>query len=129
MKKIKGGFTFIELLVSVTITAIMMAVAVVSYSSTNIRSRDAKRKADLEVIRSALEICRSNYGEYPSSIATNITCTQGGVSTGDVTLNSVPTDPKTGAVYSYSRPTTTTYTLSASLELPTYPTAYSLSNP
>lgn len=125
MKKLKGGFTFIELLVSVTIMAVMMAAAVVSYSNTNLRSRDTKRKADLEVIRSALEICRSNTGSYPASIVGTVTC-----SDGVVTLQATPTDPKTiGTVYSYSRPTTTTYTLSANLELPTYPTTYSLVNP
>jgi len=119
------GFTFIELLVSVTIMAVMLAAAIVSYSNTNLRSRDAKRKADLETIRSALEICRSNTSTYPTSpLGNTVTC-----SDGTVTLRTVPTDPKTLDIYPYSRPTTTTYTLSASLELPTYPTAYSLSNP
>ena len=120
----KDGFTFIELLVTVTIMAVMMAVAIVSYSSTNVRSRDTKRKADLETIRSALEICRSYTGSYPASVNSNVTC-----SDGVVTLQATPIDPKTGEVYTYNRPTTTTYTLSTSLELPTYPTAYSLVNP
>lgn len=120
------GFTFIELLVSVTIMAVMMAVAIVSYSNTNLRSRDAKRKADMETIRSALEICRSNYGEYPADIYDSVTCTD---TDATVTLQATPKDPKTLGVYTYSRPTTTTYTLSASLELPSFPTDYSLSNP
>lgn len=119
-----SGFTFIELLVSVTIMAVMMAVAIVSYSNTNQRARDAKRKADLEIIRSALEICRSNTGTYPASIAGTVTC-----SDATITLQTTPVDPKDGTVYGYARPTTTTYTVSASLELPSYPTAYSLSNP
>ncbi len=118
------GFTFIELLVSVTIMAVMMAVAIVSYSSTNVRSRDAKRKADMETIRSALEICRSNTGEYPAAIYNSVVCSDTAV-----TLQNTPKDPKTSNIYSYSRPTTTTYTLSANLELPTNPTAYSLVNP
>ncbi len=129
MKKQKG-FTFIELLVSVTIMAVLMAAAIVSYSNTNLRSRDAKRKADLEVIRSALEICRSNYSEYPSSIASNITCTQSGVPTSMKTLESTPVDPKDDTPYVYTPGATVTeYTLSANLELPTYPTVYSLKNP
>ncbi len=118
------GFTFIELLVSVTIMAVMMAVAMVSYSNTNLRSRDAKRKADLEVIRSALEICRSNTGGYPAAIYNSVVCSDTAV-----TLQNTPKDPKTSDIYSYSRPTTTTYTLSANLELPTDPTVYSLVNP
>jgi len=122
----KDGFTFVELLVTVTIMAVMMAVAIVSYSSTNVRSRDTKRKADLETIRSALEICRSNYGEYPTDIYDSVICTD---TDATVTLRTTPKDPKTSGVYIYSRLTTTTYTLSASLELPTDPTDYSLSNP
>jgi len=111
------GFTFVELLVTVTIMAVMMAVAIVSYSSTNVRSRDTKRKADMETIRSALEICRSNYGEYPASIEGSITCTEGEVATTDITLQSTPNDPKPPAVYVYTRPTSTTYTLTCTLEL------------
>ena len=107
------GFTFIELLVSVTIMAVMLAAAIVSYSNTNLRSRDAKRKADLETIRSALEICRSNTSTYPTSpLGNTVTC-----SDGTVTLRTVPTDPKTLDIYPYSRPTTTTYSLSCTLEL------------
>lgn len=106
------GFTFVELLVSVTIVAVLMGAAIVSYSNTNQRSRDAKRQADLQMIRSALEICRANTGTYPASIYDNITC-----SDGTTTLNGTPKDPKTAGQYTYNRPTTTTYTLSCTLEL------------
>lgn len=121
-----SGFTFIELLVSVTIVAVMMSVAVVSYANVNQRSRDSKRRADLETIRSALEICRANTGAYPASVTGSVTC-----SDATVTLTATPADPlNTGVhVYSYSRLTTTTYTLSAQLELPVNPTAYQVTNP
>ena len=119
-----SGFTFIELLVSVTIVAVMMSVAAVSYLSVNQRSRDSKRRADLETIRSALEICRANTGTYPASITTSITCSDGAV-----TLTATPVDPKDSSVYTYSRTTTTTYTLTAQLELPANPTAYQVTNP
>lgn len=125
----KRGFTFVELLVSVTIMAVMMAAAVVSYSGTNKRSRDAKRKADLEMIRSALEICRSNTGVYPAGpITASVQCSDGAT-----TLSVTPSDPLNPATnhttYTYNRTSTTTYTLSANLELPSDPTAYTLSNP
>lgn len=107
------GFTFIELIVSVTIVAVMMAVAAVSYSNINLRSRDAKRQADMQTIRSGLEICRSNTGTYPAAtVYPSITC-----SDGTVTLQTTPVDPKTGANYVYSRSSITTYTLSCTLEL------------
>jgi len=133
MTKREAGFTFIELLVAISIMAVMMAVAIVSYSNTNVKARDAKRKTDLESIRAALEICRANYGEYPSSIITNIVCTSGGLPTTTIALNATPVDPTNPKVnhttYAYNRLTSTTYTLSANLELPADPTAYTLSNP
>lgn len=117
------GFTFIELLVSVTIVAVLMATAVVSFSSTNTKARDAKRKADLETIRSALEICRANTGSYPATITGSITC-----SDGKVVLQVTPTDPKTNLDYGWASGGATSYTLSTTLEYPSA-TPYSVSNP
>ncbi|HBC45066.1 MAG: fimbrial protein pilin [Candidatus Collierbacteria bacterium GW2011_GWB1_45_35] len=107
------GFTFVELLVVITIIGVIFAAGIVSFSTITSRSRDARRKADLEAIRQSLEICRSLTGSYPADISSNVTC-----SAGVVLLSVTPTDPKpcgTPAVasYTYSRPTTTTYTLSA----------------
>lgn len=61
----QAGFTFIEILVSVTIIAVLIAIGVASYASINRRARDAKRKSDLEQIRSALEQYRADFGSYP----------------------------------------------------------------
>lgn len=64
-RKKSSGFTILEVLVSVTIIAVLTAVGIVSYSSVNKRSRDVKRKSDLEQIRSAFEMYRSdNAGAY-----------------------------------------------------------------
>lgn len=112
MSQRQGGFTFVELLVSVTIIAVLMGAAIVSYSGTNQKSRDAKRQADMQTIRAALEICRANTGTYPANVTTRVQC-----SDGTITLSSTPVDPRTSAVYTYTRPTTTTYTLSCTLEL------------
>jgi general secretion pathway protein G len=110
------GFTLIELIVAVTIIALLMAAAVVSYTSTALKSRDAKRASDMEVIRSALEICRSQDGQYPGAgIDNSVICPVSGL----VTLKKTPVDPRTGEggyTYDYSRPTTTTYTLSCLME-------------
>lgn len=62
----RQGFTLIELLISIAIIAILTAIGIVSYTSINKRSRDAKRMGDLEQIRSALEMYRSDYGFYPA---------------------------------------------------------------
>ena len=62
----RNGFSLIELMVSTTVIAILTVIGVVSYSSVNKRSRDVKRKSDIEQIRSALEMYRSDYGYYPN---------------------------------------------------------------
>ncbi len=59
------GFTLIEILVAVTIVAVLSAIGVTSYQSINKRTRDARRKSDLEQIRSALEFYRTDVGHYP----------------------------------------------------------------
>jgi type II secretion system protein G len=63
----KKGFTLIELLVVISIIAILTAIGVASYSSVNQRSRDAKRKSDIEQVRSALELYRTDNSSYPGS--------------------------------------------------------------
>jgi len=59
------GFTLIELMVTISIIAIIIAIGIASYTGINKRSRDTKRKSDLEQIRSALEMYRAQNGFYP----------------------------------------------------------------
>lgn len=115
MKKKETGFSFIELLVVITVMAVIMAVGAVTYSDTLKRSRDARREADLQTIRSALEICRANTGVYPAfaNVYPSVTCGSPLVTV----LAATPKDPKFPyAQYTYTRPTTTTYTLTCTFE-------------
>ncbi|OGG11485.1 hypothetical protein A2Z00_03500 [Candidatus Gottesmanbacteria bacterium RBG_13_45_10] len=66
MARHNKGFTLLELLVSATIIVVLTVIGMVSYSSVNKRSRDVKRKSDLEQIRSALEMYRADNGYYPA---------------------------------------------------------------
>ena len=61
------GFTLIELLVVIVIIGILMSVLLVSYQGTRKTARNGKRKADLEQIRSALQLYHADCGEYPPS--------------------------------------------------------------
>ena len=81
------AFTLIELLVVITIIGILMGLLLVAYQGTRKSARDVRRKADLEQIRSALEMCRSDKGSYPSSLGTSIVCG------GGTYMASVPLDP------------------------------------
>lgn len=123
-----GGFTFIELLVVITIVGIIFAAAAVAYGAVTVRSRDARRKTDLELIRQALEMCRSISGSYPTADI----YTEGGIScgaSGPVTLLNVPVDPKpaNACSYTYNRIDATTYSLSACME--TDSSTYTVNSP
>jgi general secretion pathway protein G len=115
MKKIKG-FTLVELLVVISIIGVLIGLSLSAFTGARKTARDGKRKADLEQIRSALEMCRADYGSYPSSVYTsgNVQC--GTPQTGiKVYLSGTPLDPSTKDQYYYSG-TTNTYTLCAYLE-------------
>lgn len=103
------GFTFIELLVVVTIIGVLTTIGVVNFQSTNQRARDGKRQADLEQVRTALEIARSDSeaNTYPTDVDALVT---GGY------MPSLPTDPKNFS-YNYSPSADyRTYSLCAHLE-------------
>ncbi|MBM3205692.1 type II secretion system protein [Candidatus Shapirobacteria bacterium] len=110
MKKKNFGFTLIELLVAMTIVAILLGISLVSYQGARKSARDGRRKADLEQIRGALEMYRTDVGDYPDSITGSITY-------GTKTYLSVtPTDPSTADAYYYAKGTNT-YDLCTFLEV------------
>ncbi|MBI5614326.1 prepilin-type N-terminal cleavage/methylation domain-containing protein [Candidatus Gottesmanbacteria bacterium] len=123
----RSGFTLIEVLVAATIIAVLVAIGMVSYSSVNKRSRDAKRRGDIEQMRSALELFRSEYGYYPS-VGSNAWTNASGLNTGDAAtglvpsfMPSVPSDPKSTQQYSFKATNASSgiyygYCLSAKLE-------------
>lgn len=108
----KRGFTLIELLVTMTIIAVLAGLALVSYQGARKTARDGKRKANLEEIRSALEMCYSDDNQYPNSIEGSLTC----LTSGNTYLDPTPTDPVTGDDYYYNRISTVSYDLCAYLE-------------
>jgi len=65
----KKAYTFIELLIVISIIAILAVVIVIAIGSSQTKSRDTKRKADLIAISSALELYKSQKGSYPLSTA------------------------------------------------------------
>jgi type II secretion system protein G len=116
----RKGFTLIELLVVISIIGVLMAISIFGLAGAREASRDAKRKSDLETIRSGIELYRADCNTYPTTI------TFGGSLIGDDTPTScssdntyileIPTDPtSTTRNYAYSSDGVT-YTLCASME-------------
>ncbi len=121
------GFTLLELLLVIVIIGILSSFMIVNYIGVRQRARDAKRKADLRQIQSALELYRSDQGSYlthttfPYQLNTTNCVTSNAFTGGTATyMKLIPCDPSgtsywnNGNYYYYSNGTT--YTLAACLE-------------
>jgi len=67
INRVCQGFTLIELLVVIALIGILMAISLAAFSQTKKSARDTKRKADLEQVRSSLEIYRTDCRTYPAT--------------------------------------------------------------
>ena len=67
-KKNKSGFSLVELLIVFSLMGVLLSISLAALGSTRKSARDSKRKADLEQIRSALEMYRTDVGIYPSNL-------------------------------------------------------------
>lgn len=65
-----SGFTLVELLVVITILAVLSVVGISAYSGLQKNARDARRKDDFRSIKVALELYYQNNKSYPLSGAT-----------------------------------------------------------
>lgn len=124
MQKNKGhllpGFTLIELLVVIAIIGILASIVLASLNSARVKSRDARRVADIKQIQLALELYYNDNAVYPST-TTSLVPTY---------ISVLPGDPQTGGGYKYAGLNTscTSYHLGAALEQTTVTTGSPLSN-
>ena len=93
--KLKTGFTLIELLVVISIIGILMAISLFGLQGARESSRDARRKSDLEMIRSGLEIYKSDCDIYPATLGTSLVGSGSptSCSIANTYISSVPLDP------------------------------------
>lgn len=138
MNKLKStisrGFTLVELLVTISIIAIISTVLLSNFNAARERGRDAQRKADMRNIQTALRIFYNDYGGFPTSgTGANLgkivacgqstapgpfTCEYGSAWSADnkVIMSTLPKDPLSSQTYQYLQTDADTYTLSACLE-------------
>ena len=62
----KNAFTLVELLITISIIAILAAIGIVTYSVALKSGRDSKRQSDLRAVQSALEQYHNDQGFYPT---------------------------------------------------------------
>lgn len=97
----KKAFSLVEILVVVTIIALLASMAAVSYSQFVKQARDAKRKTDIEQIRAAIELYRNfdDNGLYPATLDFSGVGTVADASA--TYLSKVPNDPLSATSYTY----------------------------
>lgn len=92
-KNQQTGFTLIELIVVATIIVVLSAIGMVSFINAGKSARNSKRQADLETVRQALVLYKSDNSIYPSgSSYSNMITT---LSAGYIS-SPTPLDPKDG---------------------------------
>lgn len=111
------------MMVVIGIIGILAIAGLSSFVGTLRKSRDAKRKSDLEQIRVALELYKSSNGSYPAAATGSTESGLKGALTSPVayiSVSSFPKDPQNGAGinYYYQRITPQTYRLCAFVEVP-----------
>ena len=113
MQKIKGGFTLVELIVTITILVILWTISFIAVQRYTKDSRDSVRISDIANIQQALGVYIVAVWQYPTpSNGVNITYsgwtvwTQWSVWDNVIKnlwrLNKKPVDPRYGIEYSYS---------------------------
>jgi prepilin-type N-terminal cleavage/methylation domain-containing protein len=95
MQRLKAGFTIVELIIVITVIAILAAIVITSYNGAQMRSRDARRVANLQSIGEAITSYRLKYGD-----AVTTSCAGGNGNTGTGWFNNSTSSGYTASILS-----------------------------
>jgi len=96
----KKGFTLVELLVSITIIGILASIGLSTFTSAQMKSRDAKRKVHLKQLADSFEAYYNDHGQYPAGGEIDWGA-QFSDDKGTVYMVKLPADPTQGLNYDY----------------------------
>ncbi len=135
MPKNKKGFTLIEMLIVVTIIALLSSLVLVGLRPARTAARDARRVVDLNEVRNGLELYFNKCGYYPGQVQPDLRCSSfvpiSTLSWSELTdalvgsnlgIDNIPNDLTVGNDYFYATDSTGKhYMLGATLEDPNSP--------
>ncbi|MDD2871874.1 MAG: fibrinogen-like YCDxxxxGGGW domain-containing protein [Candidatus Gracilibacteria bacterium] len=112
-KNQKNGFTLVELIVVITILAILGTIAFITLNGYSQQSRDSARISDISSLKTSLELFQIEAGKYPLptdgidvTYSGAVVWNQGtfgeSVQTNIDKLDRIPLDPLTNSNYTYS---------------------------
>ena len=90
--RLEAGFTLIELMVVMSLIAVLAGIAMVNYTTSVQRSREAVLREDLFRMRDAIDQYYADKGKWPQSLEDLVT---------DKYLREIPKDPITGSAESW----------------------------
>jgi len=124
MKHLKStrGFTLIEMLIVITIIAVLASMILVGMGGARAKARDARRIGDLHNVQNALELYYANNGTYPTGTYNSPTewdTFAGILINANIGVHRIPKDPLDNNTYYYryeANSDGTNYVLGAQLE-------------
>jgi general secretion pathway protein G len=126
LRNIKKGFTLVELLIVIIIIAVLAAIAIPKFSNSSQRSKESSLRANLKLVRNAIDLFRADTGAFPATMAGLTASTTSGLSAAAATctiaatdwrgpyLQAVPVDPVSGSALTYGTTTANVGTVTSS---------------
>ena len=126
LRNIKKGFTLVELLIVIIIIAVLAAIAIPKFSNSSQRSKESSLRANLKLVRNAIDLFRADTGAFPATMAGLTASTTSGLNAAAATctiaatdwrgpyLQAVPVDPVSGVAMTYGTATNNVGTVTSS---------------
>jgi len=116
LRPTRRGFTLVELLVVIIVIAVLAAIAIPKFASSSQRSKESSLRANLKVVRNAVEMFKNDTGLFPAAL-TDLTATSAPANGKDASgatksitatdwkgpyLQALENDPISGSAFNYS---------------------------